>query len=83
MRTSIDLPDDLHREAKLTAVARGVPFKSLVAEGLAELLRGSRESDGEPSWKRHIGTLSKEAGDEMDRFLREADFSRVHSGESS
>ena len=82
MRTTIDLPDALYREAKVTALARGVPLRALVVEGLSQFLRGAEAAGGEPAWKRHVGTLSKEAADEMERFLREADFSRVQPEET-
>ena len=40
MRTTIDLPDDLLRQAKIHAVRRGATLRDLVAAGLrAELAR--------------------------------------------
>lgn len=41
MRTTIDLPDDLLKQAKILAVQRGATLRDLVAAGLrAELARG-------------------------------------------
>lgn len=39
VRTTIDLPDDLFREAKSTAALLGQPLEELVAEALRERLR--------------------------------------------
>jgi hypothetical protein len=39
MRTTVDLPDELYREAKAEAALRGRKFKDLVEEGLRRLLR--------------------------------------------
>lgn len=38
MRTSLDLPDDLMRRAKIAAVKRGATLRDLVAEGLRLVL---------------------------------------------
>lgn len=38
MRTTLDLPDPLFREAKKLARARKIPFRALVAEGLRRVL---------------------------------------------
>ena len=38
MKTTVDLPDELHRRAKAAAALRGRKFRELVAEGLARVL---------------------------------------------
>ena len=38
MRTTIDLPDELYRQAKAEAALRGRKFKDLVQEGLRRVL---------------------------------------------
>lgn len=38
MRTSLDLPDDLMRRAKIAAIKRGSTLRDLVAEGLRRVL---------------------------------------------
>lgn len=38
MRTTLDLPDDLMKRAKIAAVKRGCTLRDLVAEGLQRLL---------------------------------------------
>lgn len=42
MRTTIDLPDELFRQAKAQAALDGVPFKDLVARWMQEGLRKRR-----------------------------------------
>ena len=44
MRTSLDLPDDLLREAKIVAVQRGVTLRALMAEALEKELHPSSEN---------------------------------------
>ena len=41
MRTSIDLPDELLREAKIAAVNRGVTLRELVTDALHHELHGT------------------------------------------
>jgi len=38
MRTTLDISDDLYRQAKSQAALRGVPFRDLIEEGLRQLL---------------------------------------------
>ena len=49
MKTTIELPDDLFREAKATAARRGTALREFVREALAEKLareRGERVAAG-------------------------------------
>lgn len=41
MRTTLELPDELLKEAKIAAVERGVPLKELVRVALAKELSGA------------------------------------------
>ena len=45
MRTSIDFPDKLLREAKIAAVNRGVTLRELVTDALDQLLARMPELD--------------------------------------
>jgi len=38
MRTSIDIPDDLFKKTKITAVEQGVSMKELIIRGLQKIL---------------------------------------------
>jgi len=40
MRTTLDLPDELLKRAKIEAVERGIPLKELVGSALAKELGG-------------------------------------------
>jgi hypothetical protein len=40
MKATIEIPDDLYREAKIAAATRGTKIKDLVAEGLRLVLKG-------------------------------------------
>jgi hypothetical protein len=40
MKATIDIPDELYREAKIAAATRGTKIKDLVAEGLRLVLHG-------------------------------------------
>jgi hypothetical protein len=48
MRTTLDLPDDILKRAKIAAVRRGSTLRDLVAEGLRRVL----ENDVVPKRKR-------------------------------
>ncbi len=45
MRTTIELPDELFREAKIKAIQRGVTLRELVAEFIELGLRNAAETD--------------------------------------
>ena len=49
MRTSIDLPDDLFREAKARAARRGVPLRELVTNALRRELAIEADHAGSES----------------------------------
>jgi len=44
MKTTLDIPDELFREAKIKAAREGVKFKDLVAEGLQLLISGKKKN---------------------------------------
>lgn len=49
MRTTLDLPNELYREAKMRAVEKGTTFKSLMTEYIRSGLREpGAEADGRP-----------------------------------
>jgi len=57
MKTTVDLPETLLREAKATAARQGRSLRDLVAEALNEKLQS--HSPREKPWMKHFGTLSK------------------------
>ena len=52
MRTTVDLPDELYREAKTIAVDRGISFKSLFTGALRRNSGPARGRARKPSWVR-------------------------------
>ena len=72
MKTTIELPDAMFREAKTLAAARGVTLKRLFAEALEYQLRrripGNPAGSAEPPWMAGFGALS-ELSDENRRIL--------------
>ena len=82
MKTTIDLPDALFRQAKTLAAARGISFKKFFTEALKEQLRRNAvETDNggtEPPWMAGFGALS-DLADENRHVLRliEEEFERL------
>ena len=82
MKTTIELPDALFRQAKTHAAAHGVTLKHFFAEAVTQQLRRSamdyREPDAEPPWMAGFGGLS-DLGDEHRRILEtiEDEFERL------
>lgn len=59
MKTTLEIPDDLFREAKVTAARLGQSLKEFVAEALHEKLypRPDKAQADKP-WMKHFGALS-------------------------
>jgi hypothetical protein len=57
VKTTIEIPDRVFREAKSTAAARGIPLRQLVSEALTEKLR-PRDVKDRP-WMRGFGKLRR------------------------
>lgn len=55
MKTTLDIPDALFRRAKAAAARRGIAFRELVSEALADKLRA--DCGGEKPWMRSFGGL--------------------------
>ena len=62
MKTTIEIPDTLFRQAKALAAARGIPMKRLFSEALEFQLRRTARGDPagstEPPWMAGFGALS-------------------------
>jgi hypothetical protein len=55
VKTTLEIPDGLFRRAKSAAAQRGIPFRELVSEALAEKLAG--KETGERPWMGAFGKL--------------------------
>ena len=61
MKTTLEIPDPLFRQAKSKAAERGQPLKEFVAEALQEKLAANAGSVGarEPAWMQGFGKLRR------------------------
>jgi hypothetical protein len=61
MKTTLEIPDPLFRQAKSRAAERGQPLKEFVAEALQEKLANYAGSVGarEPAWMQGFGKLRR------------------------
>jgi hypothetical protein len=56
MKTTLEIPDAIFRRSKTVADARGIPFRSLVSEALADKLHVQGRRTGKP-WMKTFGSL--------------------------
>ena len=58
MKTTVEIPDDLFKRAKVLAAQEGVSMKQLITESLRQrVARHSAETTLEPAWKRAFGAM--------------------------
>jgi len=55
MKTTMEIPDALFRQAKSAAAEQGIPLRALVSEALAEKLR--RPPNCDKPWMKSFGKL--------------------------
>ena len=55
MKTTLEIPDALFRQAKSAAAEQGIPLRALVSEALAEKLRARGRPD--KPWLKTFGKL--------------------------
>ena len=56
MKTTLEIPDAIFRRAKTVAAERGIPFRALVSEALADKLRILQDKESKP-WMKTFGKL--------------------------
>ena len=56
MKTTLEIPDDLFRQAKIAAARQGIPLRALVTEAIADKL--SRKTEEARPWLASFGKLS-------------------------
>ena len=78
MKTTLELPDALFRRAKSAAAERGIPFRELVSEALAEKLTLKATEDR--PWMKAFGKLRglREESARIDRII-EQEFDRIEA----
>lgn len=73
MKTTVELPDDLFREAKATAARRGTALKEYFREAVAEkLAKEARPSSRSEEWPVPPMPLSPEERRRFDEAIEEA-----------
>lgn len=80
MKTTIEIPDELARQAAVIAADRGVPIDELVGAAIRSHL--SREETPEPAWRKYFGALAH-LKDENARIMKviEEEFGQVNPNE--
>ena len=56
MKTTLEIPDALFRQAKTVAAQKGIPLRALVTEALTDKLRTKQEVD--KPWMSSVGGVS-------------------------
>ncbi|MBI5620948.1 hypothetical protein HY949_04155 [Candidatus Gottesmanbacteria bacterium] len=59
IRTQVYLPEELHRDLKLLAAARGVNYSSLIRSGVTNVLKHEQAKKKTDAWKSFIGAGGK------------------------
>ncbi len=80
MKTTLEIPDRLYRELKVTAAQQGKTVRAFVNEALTEKLRMPVGGSGTlPAWNRALGGL-KHLGAETRRIEKtiRAEFSKIN-----
>jgi hypothetical protein len=67
MKTTVEVPDDLYRQAKAEAALRGRKLKDLIEEGLRLVLEASRKTRRKPD----LAKLMKRAQGMIDSGVRD------------
>ena len=56
MKTTLEIPDSVFRQAKSVAAARGIPLREFVTEAVKDRLASEVKSSEKP-WVKHMGKL--------------------------
>lgn len=77
MKTTVDLPDELLREAKASAAREGTSLKEVLTAALRNHLRGGEKVPrGQEAWRRSFGTVDPKDLEEVDQIIEE-EFGRI------
>ena len=69
MKTTLEIPDKLFREAKATAAHRGETLKELVNAALEAHLAESRPRSGRSGWRSVFGLADAKQVAQVDRIV--------------
>jgi hypothetical protein len=80
MKTTLEIPDALFREAKATAAKRGESLKDFVNAALQAHLAGRGPKSSRSGWRRVFGQVEQRAVAEVDRIVAQ-DLEHVNPAE--
>lgn len=66
MKTTLDIPDALYREAESAAARQGIPLREFVTQAVSDKLKSQAKTEEKP-WMKHFGRLAH-LRDELDRI---------------
>ncbi|MFC1525440.1 hypothetical protein ACFL6X_01365 [Candidatus Latescibacterota bacterium] len=75
MKTTLEIPDPLFREAKMAAAREGITLRAVVTRALqAELGRGAQGGESPPPWRAAFGGMRhlREESDGINRAVEDA-----------
>lgn len=68
MKTTLEIPDETFRQAKVRAALRNIPLRQFVTEAVEEKLAKPAESSATPPWMTGFGGLA-DLADESRRLM--------------
>jgi hypothetical protein len=73
MKTTLEIPDKIFRQAKSKAAEQGIPLRQFVTEAVEQKLREAKPAEDKP-WMKHFGKLKDlhEETKRIDKFIEEA-----------
>ena len=71
MKTTLDIPDDLFRQAKASAALLGESLEDFVTAALRAHLESQLTAPQKPGWRRVFGKARPEHVEEINRILDE------------
>jgi hypothetical protein len=58
VKTTVEIPDELFKQAKVLAALEGVSMKQLITESLQQrVMSQSQQANTEPSWRQAFGAM--------------------------
>jgi len=59
VKTTLEIPNDLFRQAKAAAALEGISLRQMVTDTLRERLNSSNRKEAAPPWMKGFGGLAK------------------------
>ena len=73
MKTTLEIPDDVFRNAKSVAAQQGIPLREFVTQAVVEKLKGAPLETDEKPWMKFFGAFKDHHEDNMmiDKIIEE------------